>query len=173
MLIAPLMASMLIAVSATLVAAKPPELATLVGRMTPVGCAQYRFAFWRIYDAELWSDTVPPSESHYGLSLTYRTRFSRTQLVDSSIAEMARISGQPKANFARAREEMFAAFGDVEPGSRITAWRSDASGAQIFLNGQPTGRLTRQVDLFFDIWLGEDTRRRRERSRLLAGQCDD
>ena len=153
-------------------ASKPPELRDLVAASQPSGCAAYRFAIWKLYDAELWTDAEPPPGSSFALSLTYGTRFTRSQLIASTISEMMRISGRPKTDFDATRRELFTVFADVEPGSRITAWRAGEEEVQIFLDGTQTGSVTQHVDLFFDIWLGPRTRRVKERQRLLGGDCD-
>jgi hypothetical protein len=64
------------------------------------------------------------------------------------------------------------AFRDVAKGDRITAWRAGPNKLQLYLNGQETGLLTREVDLFLAIWLGEETRHPNGRKALLSGRCD-
>lgn len=80
--------------------AQPPELRGLVGAARPAGCSDYRFLLWEFYRAELWSDAERLPGEAFALSLTYRASFSRDELVDSSIAEMARIAGRSEAAFA-------------------------------------------------------------------------
>jgi hypothetical protein len=150
----------------------PTELQGLVSTPRPAGCSEYSFLLWDFYRAELWSDASRLPGDAFALSLTYRTVFTRAQLVDSSVAEMARISGQPEAAFAAARQEMTEVFRDVTPGDRITAWRAGPDRLRVFVNGHETGALTREVDLFLDIWLGHDTRHPEGRKAMLAGRCD-
>ena len=108
----------------------------------------------------------------FGLSLTYRTRFSRAVFVPQFGRRDARISGRPEAAFAAARQEMAAAFREVTPGDRITAWRAAPDRLLIFVNGQETGTLTREVDLLLRISLAEETRHPEGRAALLGGRCD-
>jgi hypothetical protein len=152
--------------------ALPSELQDLVKAPRPAGCSHYRFLFWDFYRAELWSDAEELPGDAFGLSLTYRTDFSRDELVESSVEEMSRISGLPEYTFAEARTEMQEAFRDVAPGDRITTWRAGPGELRLFVNGQETGALTREVDLFLAIWLGEKTRHPEGRQELLAGRCD-
>jgi hypothetical protein len=152
--------------------ALPSELRSLVDAPHPAGCSDYRFLFWDFYRAELWSDAEELPGDVFGLSLTYRTDFSRDELVKSSVEEMARISDRPESIFAAVGAEMRQAFRDVAPGDRITAWRSGPDRLRLFVNGDETGALTREVDLFLAIWLGENTRHQEGRRELLAGRCD-
>jgi len=150
----------------------PAELQGLVSTPRPAGCSEYSFLLWDVYRAELWSDASRLPGDAFALSLTYRTDFTRAELVDSSVAEMARISRQPESAFAAARKEMAEVFRDVTPGDRITAWRAGPDRLRVFVNGQETGALTREVDLFLAIWLGQDTRHPAGRQALLEGRCD-
>lgn len=153
-------------------AAMPSELRGLLDSSRPAGCTDYSFLFWDLYRAELWTNAGTPPGETFGLTLTYRASFSRAALVDSSVEEMVRISGRAADSFAAVRAEMATAFRDVEPGDRITAWRGGDDLLRLFVNGEETGVLTRDVDLFLGIWLGAETRHPEGRQALLSGQCD-
>lgn len=161
-----------LALSASFARATPSELQGLVDADRPAGCSEYSFMFWDFYRAELWTDDPDLPGKKFALSLTYLSDFSRDALVKSTIDEMVRISGQPEASFADARLKMQQIFRDVEPGDRITAWRAGAEKLRLFVNGTETGTLTREVDLFLAIWLGEETRHPEGRKALLSGHCD-
>lgn len=152
-------------------ASPPPELRGLIAATAPVGCTEYSILFWDLYKAELWSDATALPGPTFGLSLTYLSDFSRDELTESSVDEMARISGRPESSFAAARSEMDAAFRDVAEGDRITAWRQDDQ-VRFFHNGRETGVMAQDSDLFLAIWLGEDTRHPKGRKKLLSGRCD-
>lgn len=152
--------------------ATPIELRDLVGANRPAGCSEYRFLFWDFYRAELWTDAAELPGERFALSLTYRTDFTRGDLVESSIDEMVRITGEARARFAEARAELARAFRDVYPGDRITAWREATDQLRFFVNGRETGSLTRDVDAFLSIWLGPETRHESGREALLTGRCD-
>ncbi len=158
---------------AGMAAAAPPELAGRVPAEGPSGCAEYRFLFLRLYRAELWTQAEVPPGREFGLSLTYRRDIDRDELVESSISEMARMSGRPEASFGRARAELERAMRSVSAGDRYTAWRTGSGEVRFYLNGGPVGSLTHDADLFLDIWLGPSSRRSEERDALLSGRCDD
>jgi hypothetical protein len=152
--------------------ARPPELRDLVAAPNPAGCSEYRFLLWNLYRAELWSDAEALPGKAFGLALTYGTDFTREELVKSSIEEMSRISGRPEQAFAKASAQFRQAFRDVAKGDRITTWRAGLGRLQLFVNGQETGVLTEEVDLFLAIWLGDETRHAEGRKALLSGHCD-
>ncbi|MDT8345156.1 MAG: chalcone isomerase family protein [Thermohalobaculum sp.] len=152
--------------------ATPSELAPLIEAERPAGCSDYRFLFWDFYRAELWTDARDLPGESYALSLTYRSKFSRDELVEASLDEMARISGRPVSAFGPARDQMARAFRDVVPGDRITAWRAAPGRVVVFVNGTEMGALTDDAELFLSIWLGDKTRHPEGRTALLDGRCD-
>ena len=152
--------------------ALPPELRGLVDASQPAGCSEYRLLFWDFYRAELWSDAEELPGDTFALALTYRTDFTQDELVESSIEEMSLIAGRPEQAFAEAGAELRQAFRDVAKGDRITAWRAGPGRLQLYVNGQETGVLTEEVDLFLAIWLGAKTRHPEGRQALLEGRCD-
>lgn len=151
--------------------ALPAELRSLVRAESPVGCTDYSFLFWDFYRAELWSDAAALPGHSFALSLTYLSEFSREALVQSSVDEMARISGRPQDTFAPVRAEMEHAFRAVAPGDRITAWREADGRVRLFHNGVETGAIATDTDLFLAIWLGPETRHPEGREALLSGRC--
>ncbi len=152
--------------------AMPPELAGRVEATAPAGCADYRFLLLPLYRGELWTDAAVPPGAAFGLSLTYRRAFGSDDLVATSIAEMARMSGRPEAGFAGARRELENAMPSVAAGDRITAWRNDAGAVEFYHNGTFAGSLTHDADLFLGIWLGPGSRDPARRAALLSGRCD-
>ena len=153
--------------------AAPPEISDRIASERPAGCAEYRFLFFGLYRAELWTDAATPPGSNFGLSLVYHRSFEREELVSASISEMARISGRPEASFGPARVELERATPGVREGDRYTAWRDGPGLVEFFRNGRATGALTHDADLFLDIWLGHASRDPERRDALLSGRCDD
>lgn len=152
-------------------AAKPSELKGLVSSARPAGCADYRFLVFNLYRAELWSDARRLPGEEYALTLTYRSDFTREELVETSIEEMARISGRRESAFGAVRKQLNSVFRAVKPGDRFTAYRESAGRVRFYRNGRSTGALTREADLFMSIWLGPKTRFAGKRDVMLSGRC--
>ncbi|MCY4420401.1 MAG: hypothetical protein OXC42_04015 [Gammaproteobacteria bacterium] len=153
--------------------AAPPELSGRVQAEHAASCAEYRFLFFRLYRAELWTDAAVLPGSLFGLSLVYHRGFEREELVSLSISEMARMSSRAQASFAQARAELEQAMRSVSQGDRFTAWRSGPDRVEFFHNGVATGTLTQDADLFLGIWLGDASRDLERRRMLLTGHCND
>jgi len=166
-------ASLVCLLATACMAAPPPELAGRIERETPAGCTVYWFLVIQLYRAELWSDATALPGEEFGLTLTYKNAFSSKQLVEASIDEMVRMSGRPADDFGAIRAELAAAMHPVRRGDRYTAWRNQSGQVELSLNGEPTGLLTVDGDLFLDIWLGPRTRYPQRRNILLAGTCHD
>ncbi|MCY4258878.1 MAG: hypothetical protein OXC91_01260 [Rhodobacteraceae bacterium] len=163
----------LLLLTASAPAAPPPELTGRIDSARPAGCTVYWLLFISLYRAELWSDSPSLPGEEYGLSLVYRTPFSGKQLVKASIAEMSRISGRPASAFDGVRSELETAMRAVRRGDRYTAWRDASGRIEFFLNGETTGVLTEDGDLFMAIWLGPHTRYPQRRNILTDGVCHD
>ncbi len=153
--------------------AVPPELSDRVAAHHPAGCTEHRLLFFPLYRAELWTDAATLPGARFGLSLTYHRGFTREELVSTSISEMVRMSGRAEASFRLVRAELEQTMRSITEGDRYTAWRSGPNRVEFFHNGIATGSLTRDADLFLDIWLGPESRDPKRRLMLLSGHCDD
>jgi len=152
--------------------AAPPELSGRIAAVHPAGCAEYRLLLIELYRAELWTDSVTPPGQTFALSVIYRRGFGRETLVSSSISEMARMSGRPTESFDAARVELGNAMRTVRKGDRLTAWHGASGAIEFFHNGEATGQLTHDPDLFLNIWLGPESRDPGRAAKLLGGRCD-
>ena len=126
-----------------------------------------------LYRAELWTDAPLRPGDAFALSLVYRRGFEHGTLIATSIGEMMRMSGLPRNAFDAARRELAQAIRSVDEGDRLTAWRGVPGRVEFFHNGDRTGTLTHDADLFLDIWLGPEARSLKRRTELLSGRCDD
>lgn len=149
-----------------------PEYNDRIEEHAPIGCVNYKFWFFRLYRAELWSDSIPISDVDYGLTLIYDYQFSQHDLVWASISEMARISNRPKSDFESVRLKLEKIMRAVSKGDRFTAWRAGDKTLEFFFNGEPVGVLDEEVKLFLAIWLGEKSRKPELARQLLDGKCN-
>ncbi len=154
-------------------AAVPAELLQRVATERAASCAEYRILFFSLYRAELWTDADTLPGERFGLTLRYHRSFSREELVSVSLAEMARMSGEPATVFDSTRIQLEQGMRSVSKGDHYTAWREGPNQVELYHNGVAVGTLTHHADLFLDIWLGPKTRKPTQRMQLLSGRCDD
>lgn len=143
-----------------------------VAAQVPIACAHYKFLFFQLYRAELWTDSTDMPGTHFGLTVIYDYHFKQHDLVRTSISEMARISGRTQSDFAAVRLKLDGIMRDVSKGDRFTAWKAEAGDLEFFLNGEFVGVLDQHVDLFLAIWLSDKSRKPELAKRLLSGKCD-
>jgi hypothetical protein len=160
-LLAAILLAAVVPVSAGLAHAGPREIASALPQARQVGAAEFRWLFWSLFDAALWSSDGRFSwERPFALSLTYRTGFTAAELTDSTMEEMTRLSGWPAADLAGFRAEVAACMADVGDGDRFTAAGPSADSVVLFLNGEQRCRLDRPGlrRAYFSIWLDENSR---------------
>jgi len=148
------------------------EIAKTLDGPEMLGSADVRMLGFNLYKAELWTEQKAPFdfEQPFALSLTYKRSFSAGQLSRSSIREMARIEDRPQRELAAFGPVLEDCFDNVEPGDRITGMSDGVGAAQFFVNGQQSCEIEDPdfSNSFFAIWLGDQTRDRRSRARLLG-----
>ena len=136
-----------------------------------LGEVSFKKFIFHIYDAELRVEGSSFSwEQPYALILTYARKISREELVEASLAEMARIGEKDVADFESFRAPLSACFADVREGDKITGHSLNADKAVFYLNGDKTCVLEASgaSKTFFSIWLGDNTMDP-DRSRKLLG----
>lgn len=125
-----------------------------------VGEISFRKFIFHIYDAELRVEGSEFSwERPYALTLTYARKISRDELVEASLAEIARIGDKTASQVEYLREPLTECFVDVRDGDKITGHSLDKNTAVFYFNEQQTCNLKGDdaVKEFFSIWLGEET----------------
>tara|TARA_R110002096_G_scaffold13392_4_gene47572 strand:- start:328 stop:834 length:507 start_codon:yes stop_codon:yes gene_type:complete len=163
-----------LALPGALAAAMPQEVTTALPQAKPVGSAKVSFLFWRVFEANLWSDADEFSwQRPLALSLVYRRDFSAQELTDSSIQEMDRLTDWSRQDLATFRTDLAPCMANVGDGDRITAVGRSEDSVEIYLNGQQRCSLE-QPGLrraFFSIWLSQNSKFP-EQSRQLLGFAD-
>lgn len=138
-----------------------------------IGSGEFSVFGFDVYDARLWSAARPlANDQPFALELIYRRKISRDDLVQASVDEIKRLSGNrvSPAQLAGWQAQMEQSFVDVQSGTRITGVYLPGQGARFFV-GQ---RLQHEIDdpqfarAFFDIWLDPRTRNPTLREQLLG-----
>ncbi len=128
--------------------------------------------FIDVYDASLWAEKKPWSfDQKFALSLRYLSNFSKSDIVDTSLEEMARHQpiGPLEASYRASLEQIFV---DVNAGDRITAVFVPREGLTFYFNGTPLGKikdLTLATRLI-GIWLHPNAHYGEMRSALLSAR---
>ncbi len=143
-----------------------PEIASAINADSPYGSGSLRKFIFHAYDAELWTDATRWSyTAPFALTLTYRMNFSTDELVEKTIEEMERLH----KTGSEWKQELVRAFPNVKDGDRITALFLPKKGVRFFYNGTITHTVKEVAfaQMFFDIWLSENTSEPSVRKKLL------
>ena len=138
-----------------------------------IGSGEFRVFGFDVYNARLWSATRPLAmDQPFALELIYQRKISRDDLVQASVDEIKRLSGQSvsDAQLAEWQAQMQRSFVDVTAGTRITGVYLPGQGAQFFV-GQQLQHEVRDAqfaEAFFAIWLDPRTRNPELRRQLLG-----
>jgi Chalcone isomerase-like len=150
--------------------AAPAEVAKTIARATPYGEGKLQRLVITAYKASLWTDAEKWSyAAPFALSITYNMGFTKDELVDRTISEMADQSEAP-APAEGYRTLLNKAFTDVKDGDRFTALMTAKKTVRFYHNGKLTSEIADATfaKRFFDIWLSSKTSEPSLRRSLLA-----
>ena len=138
-----------------------------------IGSGDLKWFGLRIYSAQLWSAKAAfDAKSPFVLELNYHRNISKTQLVETSLDEIKRLSGQTytPATLKRWENEMNRAFVDVKAGDVLAASFLPKQGVRFYSKNKMLAEI-RDLDFalaFFDIWLDPKTKDQALRAQLLG-----
>jgi len=135
-----------------------------------------RYTWWglSVYEASLWVapgfDAADLARQRYVLELKYARAFKGRDIAQRSLDEMRRIGAYSEEQGRRWLQAMERAFPDVAAGDRLAGVHEPGRGARFYANGRPTAEIAdaRFAELFFGIWLSEQTAAPQLRTALLA-----
>lgn len=166
-----LLAACLLTLYAAGLAAMPEPIRPDEAGWKALGRGEMRWFGLRLYDAELWVKGAGwTPEGSFALRLTYAKSIAGARIVEASVEEMRRLGWRDETQLGRWREEMSAAFPDVEPGNSLTGLALPGQGVQFWLGGR-LRHVVRDPEFaraFFAIWLDPRTREPALRRRLLG-----
>ena len=115
-------------------------------------------------------DAADLARQRYVLELKYARAFKGRDIAQRSLDEMRRIGAVSEEQGRRWLQAMERAFPDVAAGDRLTGVHEPGRGALFYANGRPTAEIAdaRFAELFFGIWLSEQTAAPQLRLALLA-----
>ncbi len=137
------------------------------GRLTVFGL--------QVYDARLWAlPGFKPenlAEEPFALELAYLRDFKSKDIAERSLKEIRRSAAIDQDQAKVWTNELMRVIPDVRKGDRVMGIHRPGAGAQMLVNGKPSGDL-RDIEftrLFFGIWLSPKTSAPNVRAALLAG----
>lgn len=158
----------------TTAAAVPGELAAYGAGWRAKGTGALKFFGFKAYDATLWLPASAGGSFSFArplaLDITYNTFVKATDINNTSLIEMTRISGATPEQIKDWTAFMTNLFVDVKSGDRLMGVHVPAAGARFFLNGRLLGETpdTAFSEAFFKIWLDPKARRPELRAALLG-----
>jgi hypothetical protein len=166
----------LLCAGAALLRAEPLPAAapTPLAELRAAGSGSYTWWGFTVYEASLWVapgfDAADLARQRYVLELKYARAFKGSDIAQRSLDEMRRIGTFSEAQGQRWLQAMQRAFPDVRPGDRLLGVHEPGRGAQFYANGRPTAEIAdaRFAELFFGIWLSEQTSAPQLRLALLG-----
>jgi len=122
------------------------------------GSGELRWFSLQIYSAALWSSTTPFDASQpFALELTYARHITSARLVQTSIDEIRRLSGQryTEQQYRRLQDVLEHTFTDVKEGDQLIAVFLPGQGCRFYSRSQLLAQVSDPdfAQAFFSIWL--------------------
>ncbi len=165
---------MALSAGAALPRAESLPAAAPLAELRAAGSGSYTWWGLSVYEASLWVapgfDAADLARQRYVLELKYARAFKGRDIAQRSLDEMRRIGAFSEEQGRRWLQAMERAFPDVAAGDRLTGVHEPGRGARFYANGRPTAEIAdaRFAELFFGIWLSEQTAAPQLRLALLA-----
>jgi hypothetical protein len=157
-----------------LLRAEPLPVAAPQAQLRAAGSGTYTWWGFTVYEASLWVapgfDAADLARQRYLLELKYARAFKGSDIAQRSLEEMRRIGAFSEEQGQRWLQAMQRAFPDVAAGDRLVGVHEPGRGAHFYANGRPTAEIAdaRFAELFFGIWLSEQTSAPQLRLALLG-----
>ena len=152
----------------------PAELTTYGSGWKAKGSSSLRFFGFKAYDITLWLPAAAAGNfsftKPFALDITYTTNVTATDIDNTSLVEMSRISAATPDQVSAWSAILKNLFVDVKSGDRLIGVHVPAAGARFFLNGRLLGETSDASfsEAFFKIWLDPKARKTDLRAALLG-----
>lgn len=141
-----------------------------LGDYYQLGTGKLSIFFIDIYDIKLFSKIKSYSKDEpFAIEINYLKDVKSTQIVDSSINEIKRISKPSRDELENYRSILASLFPNIYSGDQLIGIKTTNSDGVFFYNKKRIGKINDEklVDSFFDIWLSEKTSHPELREKLL------
>lgn len=146
-------------------------LSNYMSQPQKVGEGRLNFMFWQVYDASLfategkWQQKKP-----FALSLTYLRELQGDKIADKSIEEIRHQGFNNELKMATWHQLLKHIFPNVEEGTVLTGIFTEDKRTVFYLADEKIGEINDPDfgELFFNIWLGNNTSAPKLRKQLLS-----
>ena len=141
-----------------------------LGDFYQLGTGKLSIFFIDIYDIKLFSKIKSYSKDEpFAIEINYLKDVKSTQIVDSSINEIKRISKPSRDELENYRSILASLFPNIYSGDQLIGIKTANNDGVFFYNKKRIGKINDEklVDSFFDIWLSEKTSHPELREKLL------
>jgi hypothetical protein len=154
--------------------AQSSQLERQLSVMNKVGAASFRFMFWSIYEAELYTEQpefVFEEFPEFILRLNYQRSFSSKQILDETYRQLTELNQTSTENINAWISKLESILVDVKKGDRISLHVDERGHSNFFLNNLFLGEVEDEKfsKNFSSIWLAR-TDRYAAFTRNLTGQ---
>ena len=135
-----------------------------------LGTGKLSIFFIDIYDIKLFSKTKDYSKDKpFAIEINYLKDVKSTQIVDTSISEIKRISKPSEDELENYKSILTNLFPNIYSGDQLIGIKTANNNGVFFYNKERIGKINDEklVDSFFDIWLSEKTSHPKLREKLL------
>ena len=167
-------ATSLMATKAAPALEQPAVLSPYGSTWAAKGTGALKFFGFKAYDITLWLPAAQAGvfsfRQPFALDITYNTTVTATDINNTSLIEMARISAGTPEQVNAWSALMKNVFVDVKSGDRLVGVHLPTAGARFFLNGKLLGETSDVTfsEAFFRIWLDPKARKPDLRNALLG-----
>lgn len=150
------------------------QLSERLSTMNMIGSASFRFMFWSIYDAELYTEQpVFDFEAfpEFILNLDYQRGFSSEQIIKETEKQLTILNQTSIEDMNAWLAQLENILVDVDKGDRISLYVDENRHSSFFFNGSFLGQIEEESFSrnFSSIWLARNDRYS-EFSQELTGQ---
>ena len=152
----------------------PSELSAYGAAWRAKGAGALKFFGFKAYDITLWLPATAAGNFSFNrpfaLDITYNTNVKASDINNTSLIEMSRISAASPEQVNDWSAFMKTLFVDVKTGDRLIGVHLPAAGARFFLNGKLLGETSDVAfsEAFFKMWLDPKARKPDLRAALLG-----
>lgn len=143
----------------------------VTSELNKVGSTRLRVMLFRVYDAELMTDTgTYPEADKVALKLDYLRSIKADTLVDTTKDEWGELGYSIGDNERQWLSDLREMWPDVDSGDCLVAYHETDAGVTFFSADGELGKIENSefATKFFAIWLDEKSSYRRNRDELLG-----